>query len=253
MVADMSGHSKWSTIKRKKGAKDAQRSKAFTKLIKEITVAARIGGGDAEGNPRLRLAIGKARGANMPMDNIKRAIQKGTGELEGTTYEEIVYEAYGPGGVAILIEALTDNRNRTVGEVRHVLDRKGGKLATTGAVVHLFETKGYIEIERDGLEEDAVMNAALEAGAEDMRTEETTFEIYTGPGHLMAVAEALSAAGFKYETAEVARIPATSVMLEGKHAQTMLGLLEALEELDDVQKVYSNFDLPDEELAKAEE
>jgi YebC/PmpR family DNA-binding regulatory protein len=248
----MSGHSKWSTIKRKKGAKDAARSKAFSKLIKEITVAARLGGGDIDGNPRLRLVVGKARDANMPQDNIKRAIQKGTGELEGVAYEEIVYEAYGPGGVAIIIETMTDNRNRTVGEVRHALDRKGGKLGNTGSVAHLFETKGYIAIEGEGLDEDSVMAAAIDAGAEDFKSEEGLFEVFTEPGELHTVAEALEKAGYKSSTTEIARIPTMTVELEGKNAQTMLSLLDALEDLDDVQKVYANFEMSDEEMAKAQ-
>ena len=249
----MSGHSKWSTIKRKKGAKDAARSKVFSKLIKEITVAARMGGGDVDGNPRLRLAVGKAREANMPQDNIKRAIQKGTGELEGVAYEEIVYEAYGPGGVALMIETMTDNRNRTVGEVRHALDRKGGKLGSTGSVAHLFETQGYIAIDAEGLEEDTVMAAALEAGAEDFKVEEGVYEVFTSPADLHTVADALEAAGIHYASAEMARIPSMTVELEGRNAQTMLTLLDALEDLDDVQKVYANFEMSDEEMARAQE
>jgi len=248
----MSGHSKWSTIKRKKGAKDAARSKVFSKLIKEITVAARMGGGDVEGNPRLRLVVSKARDVNMPADNIKRAIQKGTGELEGVAYEEIVYEAYGPGGVALIIETMTDNRNRTVGEVRHALDRKGGKLGSTGSVAHLFETQGYIVVDAEGHEEDAVMSVVLEAGAEDFKADDGIFEIFTSPNDLTTVADALQAAGISYESAEVARIPSMTVELEGRNAQTMLSLMEALEDLDDVQKVYANFDMSDEEMAKAQ-
>ena len=248
----MSGHSKWSTIKRKKGVKDAARSKVFSKLIKEITVAARMGGGDVEGNPRLRLVVSKARDANMPAENIKRAIQKGAGELEGVSYEEIVYEAYGPGGVALIIETMTDNRNRTVGEVRHALDRKGGKLGNAGSVAHLFETKGYIVVESEGQEEDSVMSVVLDAGAEDSKSEDGIFEIFTGPNDLHTVADALQAAGIAYVSAELARIPSMTVELEGKNAQTMLVLMEALEDLDDVQKVYANFDMSDEEMAKAE-
>jgi YebC/PmpR family DNA-binding regulatory protein len=248
----LSGHSKWSTIKRKKGVKDAQRSKMFSKLIKEITVAARMGGGDVDGNPRLRLAVSKARDANMPLDNVKRAIQKGTGELEGVSYEEIVYEAYGPAGVALIVETMTDNKNRTVGEVRHALDRKGGKLGSSGSVAHLFETKGYIAIEAAGLDEDTVMAAALEAGAEDFEAADGLFEVYTTPGELHNVAEAMQAAGIAYTNAEIARIPSMTVELTGKNAQTMLNLLDALEDLDDVQKVYANFEMSDEEMAKAE-
>ena len=248
----MSGHSKWSTIKRKKGAKDAARSKVFSKLIKEITVAARLGGGDVEGNPRLRMVVGKARDANMPVENIKRAIQKGTGELEGVSYEEIVYEAYGPGGVALIIETMTDNRNRTVGEVRHALDRKGGKLGSTGSVAHLFETQGFIAIEAEGHDEDSVMSAVLDAGAEDFKSDDGLFEVYTAPGDLHTVADALQAAGIPYVSAEIARIPSMTVELEGKSAQTMLTLMDTLEDLDDVQKVYANFEMSDEEMAKAQ-
>jgi YebC/PmpR family DNA-binding regulatory protein len=248
----MSGHSKWSTIKRKKGAKDAQRSKLFSKLIKEITVAARLGGGDLEGNPRLRLAVGKARDANMPADNIKRAVQKGTGELEGVQYEEVVYEAFGPGGVALLIETLTDNRNRTVSEVRFVLDRNGGKLAATGAVLHLFHTAGTIAIERGMLDEDTLMAAALEAGATDVRSDEDLYEVLTEPHDLESVAAKLRDAGIAVDSAEVARLPALVVPLAGKHAQTMLHLMDALEELDDVQKIYANFDISTAEMEKVQ-
>lgn len=248
----MSGHSKWSTIKRKKGAKDAQRSKVFSKLIKEITVAARMGGSDLEGNPRLRLSVQKARDANMPQDNIKRAIQKGAGELEGVAYEEVVYEGYGPGGVAIVVEALTDNRNRTVSEVRHAFDRRGGKLATTGSVTHLFKTLGYIVLDANKFDEDTVMSVALDAGAEDIKSEDALHEIFTNPSDLTKVTEALREANLTYEEAEVARIPSMTVELEGKSAQTMLKLIEGLEDLDDVQKVYSNFDISDEELSRME-
>jgi len=247
----MSGHSNWSPIKRKKGAKDAQRSKVFSKLIKEVTVAARMGGGDTDGNPRLRMAVQKARGANMPADNIKRAIQKGTGELEGVQYEEILYEAFGPGGVAILIEALTDNRNRTVGEVRHALDRRGGKLATTGSVSHMFHTTGYIVVDASA-DEDMVMTAAVEAGADDVRADAESYEILTRPEDLDSVSQKLQSAGLALETAEVSRLPSTTVSLEGKAAQTMLQLMDALDDLDDVQKVYANFDISEEEMAKAE-
>ena len=224
----------------------------FSKLIKEITVAARLGGGDVEGNPRLRLVVSKAGDANMPADNIKRAIQKGTGELEGVSYEEIVYEAYGPGGVALIIETMTDNRNRTVGEVRHALDRKGGKLGSTGSVAHLFETRGYIVIEAEGHDEDSVMSVVLEAGAEDFKSEDGYFEVFTGQSDLHTVAEALAAAGITYESAEIARIPSMTVELQGKNAQIMLNLMDALEDLDDVQKVYANFEMSEEEMAKAQ-
>ena len=239
----MSGHSKWSTIKRKKGARDAQRSKVFSKIIKEITVGARIGGGDINGNPRLRLAVGKARAANMPAENIKKAIQKGTGDLEGVHYEDFVYEAFGPNGVAILIETLTDNRNRTVGEVRFVLDRHGGNLAATGAVSHLFTTVGYVAVDAKQVDEDKLMSVALEAGADDVKSEGDVYEVLTNPHDLIAVTQALEAAGIAYESAEISRIPSVTVPLEGSRAQAALKLMDLLEELDDVQKVYANFDI----------
>ncbi len=248
----MSGHSKWSTIKRKKGAKDAQRSKQFSKLIKEVTVAARLGGGDPDGNPRLRLALVKARAANMPADNLKRAIQKGTGELEGVQYEEVVYEAFGPGGVAILIETMTDNRNRTVGEVRHILDRHGGHLAQTGAVTHLFTITGYITVDTAKVSEDALMTAALEAGANDVRQDGDLFEVLTVPQELEAVCKSLEKAGISIDSAEVSRLPATTVPLEGAKASSILKLMELIEDLDDVQKVYANFDISEDEMAAAE-
>lgn len=244
----MSGHSKWSTIKRKKGARDAQRSKVFSKIIKEITVAARLGGGDIAGNPRLRLAVAKARGANMPADNIKKAIQKGTGELEGVHYEEILYEAFGPGGVAILLEVLTDNRNRIVGEIRHALDRNGGHLAQAGAVSHLFRTAGTITFETSKVDEEGLMAAALDAGAEDVRDSGDLYEVITEPGSLEAVAAALETAGLVPESAEIARLPSTTVPLEGSKAQSVLRLLDVLDELDDVQKVYANCEIPDEDM-----
>jgi YebC/PmpR family DNA-binding regulatory protein len=248
----MSGHSKWSTIKRKKGAKDAQRGKVFTKLIKEITVSARIGGGDPNGNPRLRLAVAKARDANMPQDNIKKAIQKGSGELEGVVYEEILYEAFGPGGVALLIECMTDNRNRTVGDVRHVLDRHGGHLAQTGAVSHLFVTQGCITIDAAVVDEDTLLGAALEAGALDVARDGDVFEVRTTPADLDAVARALEAAGVAAAEVEIARVPQTTVQLEGARAQAMLKLVDLIEDLDDVQKVHANFEIAAEEMAKLE-
>jgi len=247
----MSGHSKWSTIKRKKGAKDAQRSKVFSKLIKEVTVAARMGGGDIEGNPRLRLAVTKARAANMPQDNIKRAIQKGTGELEGVHYEEVLYEAFGPGGVAILIEAMTDNRNRTVGEVRFVLDRHGGNLAQTGAVSHQFAIAGSITVEAAKVDEDTLMAVAIEGGADDVRSDGESFEILTPPAVLVTICKRLEEAGIAYESAEISRIPSLTVPLEGAKAQAILKLMDLLEDLDDVQKVYANFDISEDEMAKA--
>ncbi len=248
----MSGHSKWSTIKRKKGAKDAQRSKVFSKLIKEITVAARMGGGDVNGNPRLRLAVARARGANMPQDNIKKAIEKGAGGLEGVVYEEILYEGYGPGGVAIMIESLTENRNRTAMDVRFVLDKHGGNLGQTGTVAHLFTTSGYLIVEADKVDEDTLLGAALDGGASDVRRDGDIFEVLTAPQMLEPVTRALEGAGIVYESAEVARLPLTTVVLAGQKAQTMLKLMERMEDLDDVQKVYANFEISEADMAKIE-
>ncbi|MEN8183122.1 MAG: YebC/PmpR family DNA-binding transcriptional regulator [Myxococcota bacterium] len=246
----MSGHSKWSTIKRKKGAADAKRGKIFTKLIREIATAARLGGGDPNANPRLRLSVDKARGANMPKDNIDRAIKKGTGGAEGEAYQEVIYEGYGPGGTAILIEALTDNKNRTVGDVRHVLTKHGGNLGSSGCVSYLFEKKGLLLFERAGLEVDALLEAALEAGAEDVVEETESLEVVTAPGLFETVRDALLAGGFRAASAEVTLSPATTVSLEGKQAQTMLSLADALDDLDDVQSVHSNFDISEEEMAR---
>lgn len=246
----MSGHSKWSTIKHKKGALDAKRGKIFTKLIKEITVAARMGGGDPESNPRLRTAIAAARAQNMPSDNITRAIKKGTGELEGTTYEEITFEGYGPGGVAVMVEALTDNRNRTVAEVRHLFSKYNGNLGEQGCVSWMFEKKGLIYFSNDSVAEDALMEAALEVGAEDMNDEGSMWEVVTKPGDLERVRDALIAKGFKPESGEVTMVPQSTVKLTGKDAATMLKLMDALEELDDSQKVYANFDISEEEMEK---
>ncbi len=246
----MSGHSKWATIKRKKGAVDARRGKIFTKLIREIATAARLGGPDPTANPRLRLVIEKARGANMPKDNIERAIKKGIGGSEGETYQEVVYEGYGPGGAAILIEALTDNRNRTAGDVRHVLTRFGGNLGASGCVAYLFEKKGQLAFERAGLVVDALLEAALEAGAEDVIEGAGEVEVVTRPADFEAVRDALGARGFVPSSAEVTQQPSTTVALKGKDAESMLSLAEALEDLDDVQHFYSNFDLSEEEMAK---
>ena len=246
----MSGHSKWATIKRKKGAADARRGKVFTKLIREIATAARLGGPEPGGNPRLRLVIEKARAANMPKDNIERAIKKGIGANEGETYQEVVYEGYGPGGAAILIEALTDNRNRTAGDVRHVLTRFGGNLGASGCVAYLFEKKGSLAFERGGLDVDALLEAALEAGAEDVVEGAEELLVVTRPADFEAVREALQARGFAAASAEVTMQPSTTVALKGKEADTMLSLAEALEDLDDVQNLYSNFDIAEEELAK---
>lgn len=239
----MSGHSKWSTIKRKKGAIDAARGRIFTKLIKEITVAARSGGGDPDSNPRLRTALLTARGQNLPADNIKKAIQRGTGELPGQAYEEIQYEGYGPGGVAILMQAVTDNRNRTVGELRHMLSKNGGNLGETGSVGWIFSKQGVIEIEESAAPEDQVMEIALEAGADDVRTEDGIHTVNCSPQAFDAVKAAFEGRNIPLASAQVAMIPSTSVKLEAKEAQQMLKLMEALEDHEDVQNVYANFDI----------
>jgi YebC/PmpR family DNA-binding regulatory protein len=241
----MSGHSKWATIKRKKAVTDAKRGKAFTQIIKEITIAARMGGGDAKGNPRLRLAIDKAKAVNMPADNIKRAIQKGTGELEGVAYEDVVYEGYGPGGVALIIESVTDNRNRTVSELRHMLERHNGKLGASNSVSWMFHRKGSISVARAKLDEEKLMEMALDAGAEDIRTEEESFEIVTSPEAFMTVKESLEAKGVIPVGAEIQLIPENTVRVDGGDAEMVLKLVEQLEEHDDVQHVYANFDIDD--------
>ena len=243
----MSGHNKWSTIKHKKGAKDAKRAKVFTRLIKEITVAARMGGGDPGGNPRLRLAILAARGANMPGDNIERAIKKGTGELEGVSYEEISYEGYGPEGVALLVECVTDNTNRTVSEVRTIFNKRGGKLGEQGSVAWMFESKGKITVPRDSVDFDTLFEAAVEAGADDVEDGGDEWVVMTAREDLYAVESALGEAGVKVSEAVLTQVPSTMVELttEAK-ASKVLRLVEALEESDDVQNVYANFDITDE-------
>lgn len=247
----MSGHSKWATTKHKKAAADAKRGKLFTKLTKEITVAARLGGGDPEGNPRLRAAIARAKAVSMPADNIKRAIQKGTGELPGVSYEEVSFEGYGPGGVALLIETMTDNRNRTVSEIRHILSKLGGNLGETGCVSWMFNKKGYIVVGRDKADEEKLLSLALDAGAEDMQIEDDNFVITTAPADFEKVKKALEDAGVALSAAEVTMLPQTYVKLEGKEATQMLKLMDALEDNDDVQNVYANFDIPDEILNAA--
>lgn len=244
----MSGHSKWATIKRKKGALDAKRGKIFTKIIREIATAARLGGGDPAGNPRLRLVIDKARAVNMPKDNIERAIKKGTGGDEGSSFEQVTYEGYGPGGVAVLVEALTDNRNRTVGEVRHAFTRYGGNLGQSGSVSHLFQRMGLVEFDRGAVDADALLEAALEAGADDVVEGESTVEVVTDPKQFEAVRDALAAKGFQPANAQITMRPSTTVQLTGAHAKSMLELAEALEDLDDVQDVFSNFDISDAEM-----
>jgi YebC/PmpR family DNA-binding regulatory protein len=244
----MSGHSKWATIRRKKGAIDAKRGKIFTKLIREISTAARLGGPSVDGNPRLRLVVDKARAANMPKDTIQRAIQKGAGGGEGASFEEVVYEGYGPGGVAVLVEGLTDNRTRTVSEVRHTFSKFGGNLGAQGCVSHLFEKKGNIVLE--GVDGDALMEAALEAGADDVLEDEGVVTVVTRPGELESVKAALEKAGFAPRSAEITMQPSTQVPLSGDAAESMVKLADALEDLDDVQSVHANFDIPADELAR---
>jgi YebC/PmpR family DNA-binding regulatory protein len=246
----MSGHSKWSTIKRKKGAADAKRGKIFTKLIREIATAARLGGGDADANPRLRLAIDKARIANMPKDNIERGIKKGTGGTDTEAYDEALYEGYGPGGTAVMVETLTDNKNRTVGEVRYVFNKFGGNLGASGCVGYLFEKKGLIQFDAEGIDSDALLEAALEAGAEDVVEGEENIEVVTAPSAFEEVKRTLEAAGFAPAAASISLEASTTVTLEGKEAETMLSLADALEDLDDVQSVNANFDISDEEMAR---
>ncbi len=248
----MSGHSKWHSIRHKKAAVDAKRGKIFTRIIREITIAARMGGGDPESNPRLRTAIAAARDVNMPMKNIENAIKRGTGEIEGATYEEVVYEGYGPGGVAILVEATTDNRNRTTAEIRHLFSKYNGSLGAVGCVSYLFTKKGIITINKEGVDEDRLIEAALDAGAEDVKTEEESFQVITEQGTLQSVREKLEKAGLKIERAEVVNIPSTTKRVEGKDAETLLKLLDALEDHDDVQTVSSNFEMSDELIEQFE-
>lgn len=244
----MSGHSKWATIKHKKGALDAKRGKIFTRLIKEITIAARDGGGDPDGNPRLRTAIAAAKAENMPADNIKRAIQRGTGELPGVNYEEITFEGYGPGGVAVIVEVTTDNRNRAVSEVRHAFSKNGGNLGEPNSVKFMFQKKGLIAVSKEQADEEKLMGIVLEAGGEDMNDEGDTWEILTEPQEFDAVAQAVRDAGIEPEVAEVTMIASTYTKLEGSAANQMMRLLEALEDHDDVQNVYSNFDMDSQEV-----
>jgi YebC/PmpR family DNA-binding regulatory protein len=244
----MSGHSKWKTNKSRKTAADAKKGAIYTKIIKEITAAAREGGGNIETNTKLRSAMAKAKEANMPSDNVKTAIMRGTGELPGITYESVVYEAYGPGGVAIFIEALTDNKNRTTAELRNIMSKKGGNMAGAGSVSWMFAKKGYISIEKSQAKEDELMSIVLEAGAEDMKSDAKNFEITTSTQDFEKVKQALEAKGIKSQVAEITMIPNSSVKLTGGDAKGLLGLVEALEEHDDVQQVYANFDIPDEIL-----
>lgn len=246
----MSGHSKWVNIRVKKGKMDALRGKAFTKLAKEIIAAARAGGGDPDSNLRLRNAIQKARESSMPQDNIKRSLMRGTGELEGVQYEEITYEGYGPAGVAVMVQCMTDNRNRTAPEVRSIFRAHGGNLGETGCVSYMFDHKGVITISKEAGDEDTIMMAALEAGAEDVKADdEETYEVLTAPGDVYTVKEALEAAGIKTLEAEARMVPQNTVTVTGKEAQQVMKLLDAFEENDDVQNVYSNEDIPEEEMA----
>lgn len=245
----MSGHSKWHSIKHKKGALDAKRGKLFTKLIKEITVAARTGGGgDVAANARLRKAVSDAKGANMPNDTIDRAIKRGTGELEGVSYEEITYEGYGPGGVAVLVETMTDNRNRTVAEIRHLFSKNGGNLGESGSVGWLFDRKGYIVVDKESKGEDELFEIVSDAGAEDMKDEGDVFEVITDPDNFEAVSEAVKNAGIEPQVAEISMIPQNFIKLEGSDAKQMLKLYEAIEDHDDVQKVFANFDIDESEM-----
>lgn len=246
----MSGHSKWATIKRKKGKIDAERGRTFTKLIKELTVAARRGGGDPAGNPTLRTAIAAAKAANMPVSNIDRAIKKGTGELPGILYEDVTYEGYGPGGAALLIESLTDNKNRTVADVRHVLSKYGGNMGETGCVSWMFEKKGLITVDAKSVDEDELMMLILDAGAEDLRSDDDIFEIITELRSFENVRQVLEGNNIAYETAEISMLPKNTVKLEGAQAERLLKLLDKLEELDDIQHVYSNFDIDVSEMEK---
>ncbi len=246
----MSGHSKWSKVKHFKGKEDAKRGKIFSKLIREIMVATRNGGGDPSFNPRLRTIIAAAKAANMPNDNIDRAIKKGTGELGGVSFEEVTYEGYGPGGVAIIVEVLTDNKNRTVAEIRHTMSRNNGNLGENGCVAWNFEKKGIILVNTPGVSEDALLEAALDAGAEDVRSETDAFEIVTAANEVMDVKDALEKKGFIAASAEITMLPKNTIRVDGKTAEAALRLMDALEDQDDVQHVYSNFDIPEEIMAK---
>jgi YebC/PmpR family DNA-binding regulatory protein len=244
----VSGHSKWASIKHKKASTDAKRGKAFSKIVKEIAIAARLGGGDPGSNPRLRTVIEKAKEVNMPHDNIKKAVMKGTGELPGVAYEEYIYEGYGPAGVAVMLEVTTDNKNRTVSEIRHIMTKNGGSLGEAGCVAWMFDKKGYILVDKSKASEDTVIAVALDAGAEDMKNEpgEDNFEVLTAPEDLNTVKDALMNARIPVESAEATMLPKTYVALDSKTAEQMIRLVDALEEHDDIQNVYANFDLPDE-------
>jgi len=246
----MSGHSKWSTIKHKKAAQDAKRGAIFTKIIKELTVSARLGGSDVDANPRLRTAVLKAKAVNMPQDTIQRAIMKGTGELPGVSYEEITYEGYGPGGVAMIVTALTDNRNRTVAEIRKIFSKNGGNLGEAGCVAWMFQKKGLIVVDQEKIDEDELLAIALDAGAEDVRPNEALYEVVTSVEEFEPVKQAILAKGVEPTSSEISLIPQTTVRLEGNQARQLLKLMEELEDHDDVQNVYANFDIPDEVMAE---
>jgi len=246
----MSGHSKWHSIKHKKAATDSKRGQLFTRLIKEMTAAARMSGGDSDSNPRLRLAIATAKAANMPAENIKRAIMRGTGELPGISYEDVNYEGYGPGGVAIFMEALTDNRNRTVAEIRHALSKNGGNLGETGSVSWMFDRKGYFVIEKSATEEEKLLETALNAGADDMREDGENFEVFASPENFEAVRTALESENISTVAAEVSMMPQNYIKLEGKHARTMMKLMETLEDHEDIQHVWANFDINELEMGE---
>jgi YebC/PmpR family DNA-binding regulatory protein len=248
----MSGHSKWHSIKHKKAATDSKRGRIFTRLIKEMTAAARNGGGDVESNPRLRLAVATAKSNNMPADNIKKAIMRGTGELPGVSYEDVNYEGFGPGGVAIFMQTLTDNKNRTVAEIRHLLSKNGGNLGVSGSVKSMFQRKGYFVVEKSAADEEKLMDVVLSAGADDMTEDGDNFEITTSPESFDAVKAALEQAGIAMATSEISMVPQNLVKLEGKSAQTMLKIMEALEEHEDVQNVWANFDIDESEMESAE-
>jgi YebC/PmpR family DNA-binding regulatory protein len=249
----MSGHSKWASIKHKKAAADSKRGKIFTKIIRELAVAAKMGGGDPDTNPRLRKAIADSKAVNMPADNIKRAILKGTGQLEGVSYEEISYEGYGPGGVAIYVETLTDNKNRTVSELRHIFSRSGGNIGESGCVAWMFSRKGYIVVEQSSASEDNLLNIILEAGADDLSEDGSNYEIFTSPDSYEAVVDALKEHNIETAASNLGYIPQNYIKLEGKQAQQLLRLMEELEDHDDVQNVWANFDIDEEEIAQYSE
>lgn len=242
----MSGHSKWSTIKHKKGAADKKRAKIFTKLIKEITVAARMGGGDPAANPRLRHAIDSAKAQNMPKDNVDRAIKKGTGDMDGVNYEEIIYEGYGPGGVAVMVECLTDNKNRTIADVRYIFNKAGGNVGTDGCVAWMFDKKGVISVTKENADEDTLMEVAIDAGAEDIKDEGDSFDVLTAPEDFDAVKDAIDGAQITYEVAEISMVPQNTTAVSGKEAEQMIRFMEALDDCDDIQNFYTNADIPDE-------